>query len=51
MPTEAPRIIFIMTDDQQQCAMSAYGNTILKTPNLDRIGADRIRFTEMFFTK
>ncbi len=49
-PTAAPNIIFIMTDDQQQNAMSAYGNTILKTPNLDRIGAEGIRFTEMFVT-
>lgn len=49
-PTGAPNIILIMTDDQQQSAMSAYGNTILKTPNLDRIGAEGIRFTEMFVT-
>ncbi|MGH9908168.1 MAG: sulfatase family protein, partial [Pyrinomonadaceae bacterium] len=45
-----PNIIFIMTDDQQQSALSAYGNKILKTPNLDRIGAEGIRFTEMFVT-
>lgn len=50
VPTEAPNIIFIMTDDQQQNAMGAYGNTILKTPNMDRIGAEGIRFTEMFVT-
>jgi arylsulfatase A-like enzyme len=50
VPTAAPNIIFIMTDDQQQAAMSAYGNTILKTPNLDRIGAEGIRFNEMFVT-
>lgn len=49
-PTAAPNIIFIMTDDQQQNAMSAYGNTILKTPNLDRIGTEGMRFTEMFVT-
>ncbi len=48
LPNAAPNIIFIMTDDQQQRAMSAYGNPILKTPNLDRIGAKGIRFTEMF---
>jgi arylsulfatase A-like enzyme len=48
--TAGPNIIFIMTDDQQQSAMSAYGNKILKTPNLDRIGAEGIRFTEMFVT-
>ena len=50
VPAGAPNIIFIMTDDQQQNAMSAYGNSILKTPNLDRIGAEGIRFTEMFVT-
>ena len=50
VPTAAPNIIFIMTDDQQQRAMSAYGNSILKTPNMDRIGAEGIRFTEMFVT-
>jgi arylsulfatase A-like enzyme len=50
IPTASPNIIFIMTDDQQQSAMSAYGNTILKTPNLDRIGAEGMRFTEMFVT-
>ncbi|MGI9066200.1 MAG: sulfatase family protein [Pyrinomonadaceae bacterium] len=50
MTSAAPNIIFIMTDDQQQSAMSAYGNTILKTPNLDRIGAEGTRFTEMFVT-
>jgi arylsulfatase A-like enzyme len=48
--TTAPNIIFIMTDDQQQSAMSAYGNAILKTPNLDRIGSEGIRFTQMFVT-
>lgn len=50
IPANAPNIIFIMTDDQQQAAMSAYGNSILKTPNMDRIGAEGMRFTEMFVT-
>src|SRR5688572_18851087 len=45
-----PNIVFIMTDDQRQDAMSAYGNAILKTPNMDRIAAEGIRFTEMFVT-
>jgi arylsulfatase A-like enzyme len=45
-----PNIIFIMTDDQRQDSMSAYGNRVLKTPNMDRIGAEGIRFTEAFVT-
>ncbi|HEU4497714.1 MAG TPA: sulfatase-like hydrolase/transferase, partial [Sphingomicrobium sp.] len=39
-----------MTDDHAQSALSSYGNTILKTPNLDRIGADGVRVTEAFVT-
>jgi arylsulfatase A-like enzyme len=46
----APNIVFIMTDDQRQDALSAYGNTILRTPNIDRIAAGGVRFTEAFVT-
>jgi arylsulfatase A-like enzyme len=46
----APNVLFIMTDDQRQDAMSAYGNPILRTPNMDRIGAGSVRFTEAFVT-
>jgi arylsulfatase A-like enzyme len=45
-----PNVVFIMTDDQRQDAMGAYGNTILKTPNMDRIAAGGVRFTEAFVT-
>jgi arylsulfatase A-like enzyme len=48
--TPPPNILFIMTDDQRQDALSAYGNKILKTPNIDRIGAGGVRFTEAFVT-
>src|SRR3546814_11946410 len=44
----APNIIFIMTADQAQGALSAYGNKILKTPNMDRIGNEGIRFNKRF---
>ena len=49
-PAMRPNIVFIMTDDQRQDAMSAYGNSILKTPNMDSIGADGMRLTESFVT-
>ena len=32
-----PNLLFIMTDQQQYKAMSLAGNTILETPNLDRL--------------
>lgn len=50
IPQDAPNILFIMTDDQRQDALSAYGNTILKTPNVDRIATEGMRFTEAFVT-
>src|ERR1044071_6338944 len=49
-PRNAPNFIFILTDDQQQGAMSAYGNKILKTPNMDRIASEGIRFNDAFVT-
>ena len=45
-----PNILFIMTDDQRQDSMSAYGNRVLKTPNMDRIANEGIRFQESFVT-
>ena len=47
---EHPNIIFFMTDDQRKDALSIYGNPVLKTPNVDRIGAEGIRFDEAFVT-
>jgi arylsulfatase A-like enzyme len=49
-PRSAPNIVFFMTDDQRQDALSAYGNTVLKTPHMDRIAAGGIRFNEAFVT-
>lgn len=46
----APNIIFVMTDDQAKPALSIYGNTLLKTPHMDRIGAEGLRFDEAFVT-
>jgi arylsulfatase A-like enzyme len=45
-----PNIIFIMTDDHASHAMSCYGSKINKTPNLDRIANEGIRFDNSFCT-
>jgi arylsulfatase A-like enzyme len=45
-----PNVVFIMTDDQRQDAMSAYGNPVLRTPHMDRIAAEGIRFDRAFVT-
>lgn len=41
-----PNILFILTDDQGYGDISAHGNPILKTPNLDRLRAEGVRFTD-----
>ena len=45
-----PNIIFIMTDDHTIQAMSSYGGVINKTPNMDRIAQNGMRFTNAFVT-
>lgn len=45
-----PNILFFLTDDQRRDAMSAYGNKLLKTPNMDRIAAQGTRFDLGFAT-
>lgn len=41
-----PNIIFILTDDQGYGDLSCHGNPILKTPNLDRLHDEGVRFTD-----
>jgi arylsulfatase len=41
-----PNILFILTDDQGYGDISAHGNPILKTPGLDRLRAESVRFTD-----
>jgi arylsulfatase len=41
-----PNILFILTDDQGYGDISAHGNPILKTPNLDRLHDEGARFTD-----
>ncbi len=41
-----PNIVFILTDDQGYGDMSCHGNPILKTPNIDRLHAEGVRFTD-----
>lgn len=41
-----PNIIFIITDDQGYGDLSCHGNPILKTPNIDRLHHEGVRFTD-----
>ena len=45
-----PNLVFIYTEGQRADALGLAGNTILKTPNQDRIGREGVRFTNAFCT-
>src|SRR5258705_10849040 len=43
-----PNIIFIMADDLGYGDLGCYGQTKIKTPNIDRLAAEGIRFTSCY---
>ena len=45
-----PNILFIFTDDHGYQAISAYGSNRNKTPNIDRIASEGMRFENCFVT-
>ena len=47
-PEKPMNILFIMCDDHSYQTISAYDSTFIKTPNIDRIAADGVRFTNSF---
>ena len=47
---DEPNILFIMADDHAANAISCYGSRINRTPNIDRIAAEGVRFENCFCT-
>lgn len=45
---ERPNIVLIMSDDHAIKAVSAYGNSLLHTPNIDRIATAGMRFNRAY---
>src|SRR5258705_13185206 len=43
-----PNIIFIMADDLGYGDLGCYGQTKIKTPNIDRLAAEGMRFTQCY---
>jgi arylsulfatase A-like enzyme len=41
-----PNVVLVLTDDQGYGDLSCHGNPILKTPNLDKLYAESIHFTD-----
>ena len=44
--TNRPNVIIIITDDQGYGDMGAHGHPFLKTPNMDKLHAESVRFTD-----
>ncbi|HUW81640.1 MAG TPA: sulfatase-like hydrolase/transferase [Phycisphaerae bacterium] len=45
-----PNVLTIMSDDQGAWAMGCAGNSEIRTPNLDRLAGQGVRFTNFFCT-
>ena len=43
-----PNIVLILADDLGYGDLSSYGHTLIKTPNLDKLAAEGIRFTSFY---
>lgn len=47
-PTSKPNIVFILADDLGFGDLGCYGQKKIKTPNLDRMAAEGMRFTQFY---
>ncbi len=45
-----PNIVFIMSDDHAEQAISAYGSRLIETPNIDRLAREGMLFRNAFVT-
>ncbi len=45
-----PNILFIMSDDHGYQAISAYDNSLIQTPNIDKLANSGVRFENSFVT-
>lgn len=50
LPKTPPNIVFIISDDHAYQALSAYDSSLIKTPQLDRLARNGIRFDRAFVT-
>ena len=46
--SDQPNIVFIMADDLGYGDLGCYGQQQIKTPNIDRLAAEGVRFTQAY---
>lgn len=51
VPADKPNLLFIWTDEQQPETIGAYGNSIIKTPNLDKLAGESFLFRNAYVTQ
>ena len=49
-PQNQPNVVFILSDDQGPWAAGCYGNDEIRTPNIDRLAREGMRFENAFCT-
>jgi len=47
-PADRPNIVLIITDDMGYGDLGSYGATDIRTPNLDRLAREGVRFTDFY---
>lgn len=45
---DRPNLVFIITDNQGDWTLGSYGNPDIRTPNLDRLASDGVRFANTY---
>lgn len=48
--TRRPNIVFILADDLGYADLGIYGNTEIRTPNIDKLAREGVRFTNFYVT-
>src|SRR5687768_4964525 len=49
-PAKSPNVLIILSDDHSAPHVGCYGNPEVRTPNLDRLAADGMRFDRAYVT-
>lgn len=49
-PRERPNLVFLLGDDHRWDALGVMGNPFIRTPHIDRLANDGVRFNNMFVT-